>query len=122
MCETGAVSRAALRLGVNHSTVLRRLQSLEAALGVVLFERGGSYVLTRAGRDLLTGLGGASARIEGSRSQLQGRDDEVRGEVRLTTTDTLAHSLLMPLLSASCGQYGSFVPWISIFGSVSFSR
>lgn len=105
VCEAGAVSRAAARLGVNHSTVLRRVQALETALGVTLFERGSSYVPTRAGRDLLSGLGGAAARIEGSRTRLQGRDDEVRGEVRITTTDTLAHGMLMPLLRDFCSQH-----------------
>lgn len=105
VCEAGAVSRAAARLGVNHSTVLRRLQALEVALGVALFDRGASYVPTRAGRDLLAGLGDAAARIEASRAQLQERDDEVRGEVRLTTTDTLAHGMLMPLVRDFCDQH-----------------
>lgn len=105
ICEAGSVSRAAARLGVNHSTVLRRVQALEAALGVRLFDRGSAYVLTQAGRDLLSGLAGATGRIEGSRAQLQGRDVEVRGEVRLTTTDTLAHGMLMPLLREFCKQH-----------------
>lgn len=98
VCEAGAVARAAVRLGVNHATVLRRVKALEATLGVALFERVGRYVPTAAGRDLLAGLDGVARRIEGSRAQVQGRDDAVRGEVRLTTTDTLAHGVLMPLL------------------------
>lgn len=102
VCEAGSVSRAAARLGINHSTVLRRVQALEAALGLALFDRGSAYVLTPAGRDLLSGLAGVAAKIDGSRVQVQGRDDEVRGEVRLTTTDTLAHGMLMPLLREFC--------------------
>lgn len=105
VCESGSVSRAAVRLGVNHSTVLRRVQALESALGLALFERGGAYVLTQGGRDLLSNLAGVGGKIEGSRSQVQGRDDEVRGEVRLTTTDTLAHGMLMPLLREFCTQH-----------------
>ncbi|MFZ5545928.1 MAG: LysR family transcriptional regulator [Pseudomonadota bacterium] len=105
VCETGAVSRAAERLRVNHSTVLRRLRALEASLGAALFQRGSTYALTQAGRDLLAGLAGAATRIDSSRSQVQGRDDEVRGEVRLTTTDTLAHGLLMPLLRDFCALH-----------------
>lgn len=105
VCETGAISRAAQRLGVNHSTVLRRVQALERAMGVALFDRGNTYVLTPAGRDLLSGLAGATTRIEGARTQVQGRDDEVRGDVRLTTTDTLAHGMLMPLLREFCALH-----------------
>jgi DNA-binding transcriptional LysR family regulator len=105
ICEAGSVARAAARLAVNHTTVLRRLQALESALGLALFDRGSAYVLTPAGRDLLSGLAGTTARIEGSRAQVQGRDDEVRGEVRLTTTDTLAHGVLMPLLREFCARH-----------------
>jgi len=110
VCEAGSISRAAARLGVNHSTVLRRVQALESALGLALFERGSSYVLTPAGRDLLSGLAGVAAKIDGSRAQVQGRDDEVRGEVRLTTTDTLAHGMLMPLLR----EFGALHPEVSL--------
>lgn len=105
VCEAGSLSRAAARLRINHSTVLRRVQALEKALGLVLFERGGTYVLTPAGRDLLAGLDGAAGQIEGSRAQVQGHDDQVRGEVRLTTTDTLVHGMLMPLLREFCALH-----------------
>jgi DNA-binding transcriptional LysR family regulator len=110
VCEAGSVSRAAQRLQVNHSTVLRRLQALEAVLETALFERGGRYALTPAGQDLLAGLEGAATQIEGSRAQVQGRDDEVRGEIRLTTTDTLTHGLLMPLLR----EFGALHPEVSL--------
>jgi len=110
VCEAGSVSRAAARLRVNHATVLRRLQALEAALGVTLFARGSAYVPTQAGRDLMASLAGVPSKIEGSRAQVQGRDDEVRGEIRLTTTDTLAHGLLMPLLR----EFGARHPDVSL--------
>jgi DNA-binding transcriptional LysR family regulator len=105
VCETGSVSRAAQRLGVNHSTVLRRVRALEASLGVALFDRGATYVLTPAGHDLQAALQGASAQIDGSRAQVQGRDDEVRGEICLTTTDTLVYGLLTPLLREFCERH-----------------
>ena len=106
VCEAGSLSRAAVRLGVNHATVLRRVRTLEASLGVELFERGGgAYLPSAAGRDLMASLDGVAARIDGSRAQVQGRDDEVRGEIRLTTTDTLVHGLLIPLLEEFCAQH-----------------
>jgi DNA-binding transcriptional LysR family regulator len=111
VCEAGSVSRASTRLNVSHSTVLRRVGALESALATTLFDRSaGTYVLTAAGRDLLSNLAGAAAKIDGSRAQVQGRDDEVRGEIRITTTDTLAHGLLMPLLQA----FGALHPQVSL--------
>lgn len=43
IAEMGSLSGAARRLGVNHATAFRRLDKIEANLGVRLFER-------RAGR------------------------------------------------------------------------
>ena len=37
--NTGGLAAAARQLGVNHTTVLRRLDALEARLGARLFER-----------------------------------------------------------------------------------
>jgi len=50
---SGSVSAAARRLGQSHSTVLRRLDKLETALDVRLFERFQTgYVLTTHGEAL----------------------------------------------------------------------
>ena len=50
----GQLSAAARRLGVNHTTVARRLDALEAALGTTLFERRPTgCVLTEAGERLI---------------------------------------------------------------------
>lgn len=51
IAEAGGLAGAAERLGVNHSTVFRRLGQLEEELGVKLFERRRTgYALTPAGR------------------------------------------------------------------------
>src|SRR5262249_1510244 len=50
----GSVRAAAERLGVNHSTVLRRVAQLEERLGAQMFEKLPSgYRLTDAGEDVL---------------------------------------------------------------------
>ena len=106
VCEAGSVSRAAARLGVNHSTVLRRVSALEAALGTPLFGRDtGSYAPTAAGRELLSGLAGVADRIADSPRRIEGHDAEIEGEVRLTTTDTLVHGLLLPMIEAFCSRH-----------------
>lgn len=99
VCDAGAVSRAAARLAVNHSTVLRRIAALEAALGTPLFDRdSGRYVPTAAGRELLQGIVGVADRIAASPQHVEGLDEAIEGEVRLTSTDTLVHGMLMPLI------------------------
>jgi DNA-binding transcriptional LysR family regulator len=100
MAQTGSVSAAARELGVNHSTVLRRLDSLERALGTRLFERFQSgYVMTAAGETLQARLAGVDEQIAAAQSAVGGHDQELSGEIRITTTDTLARSMLMPALA-----------------------
>ena len=41
VARNGGVTAAAASLGVNHATVYRRIDHLEAALGARLLERGG---------------------------------------------------------------------------------
>jgi DNA-binding transcriptional LysR family regulator len=54
VAETGSLKAAAKALGVNHSTVFRRINALEQKLQVRLFERLKSgYALTSAGEDIL---------------------------------------------------------------------
>lgn len=101
VCRQGSVSGAAALLQVNHSTVLRRLASLEAALGATLFDRlPGGYALTSSGNELAESLQGVAEQIESAQRQLMGGDRAIKGVVRLTTTDTLAQGLLMPVLAA----------------------
>src|ERR671921_812838 len=53
VADTKGLSEAAERLGVNHSTVFRRLGQIEDALGTKLFERHRTgYALTPAGEEM----------------------------------------------------------------------
>ena len=93
----GSVRSAAERLGVNHATVLRRIAQLEARLGARLFERLPSgYRITGTGEEVL----GLAEQMEGSSNQLEarvlGRDQGVRGLLRVTLAPTVATHLLMP--------------------------
>jgi DNA-binding transcriptional LysR family regulator len=81
----GSVRAAAEHLGVNHSTVLRRIAQLEERLGARMFEKLPSgYRLTAAGEDVLE----FADQMEASSHQLEtrvfGRDQSVRGLLRVT--------------------------------------
>src|SRR6266542_1998704 len=98
--ERGSISAAAEFLNVNHSTVLRRLASLEKRLGARLFDRlPDGYELTAQGEELRNQLRGVSEQIESAQRNLNGRDFGLSGVIRVTTTDTLMHGLLIHYLA-----------------------
>jgi DNA-binding transcriptional LysR family regulator len=100
LSERRSVSGAARFLNVNHSTVLRRVSSLEKKLGVRLFDRlPTGYVTTAAGEELRNELRGVKDRIEAAQRNLSGRDLGLTGAIHVTTTDTLLRGLLMPYLA-----------------------
>ncbi|MBZ9977425.1 MULTISPECIES: LysR family transcriptional regulator [unclassified Mesorhizobium] len=96
----GSVRAAAERLGVYHSTVMRRIAQLEERLGAQMFEKLPSgYRLTAAGEEVLE----LANQMEASSHQLEtrvfGRDQSARGLLRVTVPPFLATHLLMPDLA-----------------------
>lgn len=97
----GSLAGAARALGVNHTTVLRRVGAFEARLGLRLFERlPAGYVLTAGGEELIDAARRIDETVAGLERKLMGRDLQLTGSVRVTTTDSLAASLLPDILAA----------------------
>src|ERR1700733_9988325 len=97
VAREGSVRAAADRLEVTHSTVLRRIAQFEERLGAQMFEKLPSgYRLTNAGEEILE----FAEQMEASSNRLEtrvfGRDQRVRGRLRVTLAPTLATHLLMP--------------------------
>lgn len=100
VCERGSVGAAAKALGVNHSTVLRRIANLERTLDVRLFDRLPSgYALTEQGRTLEAGVAGVQDQLDAAQRQITGSDLALGGTIRLTAPDTLSQAFLFPLLA-----------------------
>jgi DNA-binding transcriptional LysR family regulator len=100
VADEGSLARAARALGVNHTTVLRRIATFEDQLGVRLFERLASgYVATSAGEELAAGARGMRDRVHELERRLVGQDLRLTGSVRVTTTDTLALAVIPPILA-----------------------
>lgn len=98
--ESGSIAGAARRLGVNHSTVLRRLAALESQLATRLFDRLPSgYALTAAGNGLAEHLAGLSEQLDAAQRRALGLDPAVRGPVRVSSSDVVVEALLMPALA-----------------------
>lgn len=101
VAETGSLAGAARRLGVNHSTVFRRLNALERESGVRLFDRGaGGYALTEAGEQVLPLVQEAEQSILAVERTVAGRDYRLTGRVRITTAPQLATAYLAPCVAA----------------------
>src|SRR3569833_3732195 len=93
----GSVLSAAGRLGVNHATVLRRIAQLEQRLGAQMFEKlPAGYRLTAAGEEVLELAGQMAASSHQLAPRVFGRDQSVRGLLRVTLAPPLAAHLLMP--------------------------
>jgi DNA-binding transcriptional LysR family regulator len=105
IADAKGLPAAAERLGVNHSTVFRRLRQIEAALGVALFERHRlGYVATSAGEEMLTLANRLDEDITAFTRKVSGRELSPAGELRVTTNDTLLVHLLTPLFAAFLRQ------------------
>ncbi|MGD0763093.1 MAG: LysR family transcriptional regulator [Roseiarcus sp.] len=100
IADAGSLVGAAEALGLNHSTVFRRLAAIESAVGARLFERSrAGYRPTAAGEEMI-GLAGAMAdSIVEFERRVAGRDVKPSGELRVTTTDAIAIALLPPILA-----------------------
>lgn len=95
----GSLSAAARAMGLNHSTVYRRLNALEEALRVRLFTRdGGRYALTEAGEAALPMAVKVEDGVLSLQRSIEGHDETPSGTVRLTAPESLL-SLLTPLLA-----------------------
>lgn len=106
IARTGTLAGAARDLGVNHSTVFRRLNAFEDTLGVRLFDRLQSgYALTVAGEEMRASAEMLEREIERLDRRITGQDLRLRGSLVVTTTDTLATGILGPHLAAFKRDY-----------------
>lgn len=93
-----SVSRAARALGVDHSTVSRRLSRLEYAVGGALFERARDGLkLTDTGLAVLRRAEALSASVADLRDDLVGHG--AGGKVRLATMEGIASLFFAPRLA-----------------------
>jgi DNA-binding transcriptional LysR family regulator len=94
------LAAAARELGVEHTTVGRRLAALESALGTKLFTRGpDGFTLTDAGAEILAHAEEVARRIDAIERRAIGCDARVEGVVRLTTSEALSGYFVRRLAS-----------------------
>lgn len=100
IADVRSLPAAASLLGINHSTVFRRLGKIEEALGGKLFERHRSgYALTTIGEEMVALAQRVDDDITAFTRKIAGREIAPAGELRVTTNDSLLVCLLTPLLA-----------------------
>ncbi len=104
--QLGSVGAAARRLGVNATTVQRRLDALETALGARLFDRSRSgYKPTDAGALVLEQARRMADQAEEIERRVLGRDRELTGPLRLATAFVVMEHLLPRPLADFAATY-----------------
>ncbi|PKG85811.1 LysR family transcriptional regulator [Colwellia sp. 75C3] len=101
----GSLSQAGISLGINHATVLRRINQLEQAIEVKLFirhQRG--YKLTDAGCVLMDEMPEMLAKFSSLENKLQNVEGDISGELRITTVSSFS-PVITPTLKAFRDKY-----------------
>lgn len=99
IAETGTLAGAADALGLNHSTVFRRLGAIEEEIGQRLFDRlRQGYEPTALGADMSARAARMEADVAEFERRLVGGDPRPQGELKVATNDSFAAYLLAPLV------------------------
>jgi len=100
LARTRTLAAAAERLGVDLSTVFRRLNSIEARLRVRLFDRSArGYQLTAAGERAAAAAERVETELLSLDREISGRDQLLSGVLRVTASETLSHAVLPRLFA-----------------------
>jgi len=99
VARTQRVSAAARRLGVEHTTVARRIRALEAELDSLLFEKSRStgFVLTEDGQRLFVYAEQMESAVQTARENLSGIGQALSGHLRIGATEGFGSYVLPPL-------------------------
>lgn len=100
VCRESTLRGAARVLGVDQATVGRRISALEKSLDATLFLRTSEgYALTALGEAALKAAQSMEASALELQRRIQGLDDRLTGEVRVSTTDSLAVDFIIPAIA-----------------------
>jgi DNA-binding transcriptional LysR family regulator len=106
VARTRALAPAARRLGVNETTVARRIARAEQSLGSKLFNRiHGAMIPTDAGQLALERAEQVETEIDRLKGLAAGADQAVAGTVRITSIPLIVNRLLMPNLTQLYAAY-----------------
>lgn len=98
--ETGSISKAAARLGIDKAIVSRRVSRLEAVLGAQLLTRTPrGTTLTDIGREYHSRAGAGLMELESAQEAVHKLTSEVSGHLRIQVQTAFGEFVLAPLLA-----------------------
>lgn len=101
LSKAGSLARAAKELKVDHTTVGRRIEAVEADLGVRLFTRTTTgYVLTAEAERLLPDIEQVEEAVLTLERGAHAQNDSIEGSVRITSGETFGSCYLAPRLAS----------------------
>ena len=111
MVREGTLAGAGAALGVNYTTVARRIRRAEDAIGEKLFERlAGGYRPTETGLLVAEHASGMESQQDDLLRQLQGRDTSLTGTLTITAPQLIIGRILAPTIE----RYRSRYPDVSL--------
>ncbi len=107
VARTRKASNAAKRLGVDYTTVSRRIASLEAGLGTLLFEKSRTtgFILTAEGQRLLGYAESIESTLHMACEQVSGTGVALSGHIRMGCTEGFGSFFITPQLSHFVDTY-----------------
>lgn len=100
VAETGSVSAAARKLGVNHATVLRRVSAYEERQGIDIFDKTSrGYRVIEDRLRVITAAREVENAIQAVDRAVQGTQAPLQGKVRVTSTDSICQIVLPPIVA-----------------------
>ncbi len=124
VADTGQLTTAARQLRTSHVTVSRRIDRLEKALGLRLFERNPKgYELTARGRSLIVAAKGMAAQANQLRADLAGEEPFQQGLMRIATPEGFGSYFSQCMLSKFVQQFpGIALELVALPQIISLSR
>jgi len=108
VADAGSLTHAGDTLHLSQSAVSRQIRALEESLSVTLFHRHArGLILTEQGELLFDATQAMVKRLEAAAARIRDSEDEVFGEIRVTTTTGFGTLWLAPRLPALYKKYPS---------------
>ncbi|BCE00419.1 LysR family transcriptional regulator [Marinicellulosiphila megalodicopiae] len=106
VARNGSVRSAAKVLGVNHTTVSRRIKQFEEDLGERLFDRSnGGYERTIIADEIYQEAIHLEERMFNVSRKVACKDQTLTGDIRITVPEGVGECLLMPSFSKFCDSH-----------------
>lgn len=106
VADAGSLTHAGDNIHLSQSAVSRQIRALEETLNTILFHRHArGLILTEQGELLFDATKSMSKRLEAASARIRDSEDEVFGELRVTTTMGFGSLWLAPRLSTLFLEY-----------------